>query len=546
MKNFVRILFWALSLPLFAQTSPTQIASENSTSIKPGELLIQTDGVIPSFDQPGSPFQWVKIVAPDWHIYLVGFDEQQLNAETAIAQMRKMPGVITVQQNHRAPDRSVEPNDPNWLQQDDMTLIEAPKAWGSSTGGLTPAGDTIVVAVLEKGILFSHPDLAPNRWYNYHEIPDNGIDDDNNGYVDDFRGWDPRTKKDDTGTNANHGTAITGIIGAKGNNGVGVTGVNWNVKMMSITNVEYEDEIIAAYNYANKMRKLYNSSNGKKGAFVVATNASFGIDNAQPEAHPIWCAVYDSCGLNGILNIGATSNSNVNVEVNGDMPTRCSSEYLVTVTNITKLGVKAPSTGYGNVSIDLGAPGNETYTTANTGSSAQPIPTYTKIGGTSAATPHVTGAVGLMYSFDCKTFTSDALTDPAACARRVRDAILLNTKPEPTLSNITTTGGYLNLGNILDAVIKLCDGVVGPLQILKLNSQLGGQKITVFYQTPIFDTYSFRVFNALGQLVYEEKLYPQQFQANFVEFDASLLPSGVYVATISKGNNIVSRKFPKF
>jgi hypothetical protein len=546
MKNFVRILFWALSLPLFAQTSPTQIASENSTSIKPGELLIQTDGVIPSFDQPGSPFQWVKIVAADWHIYLVGFDEQQLNAETALAQMRKMPGVITVQQNHRAPDRSVEPNDPNWLQQDDMTLIEAPKAWGSSTGGLTPAGDTIVVAVLEKGILFSHPDLAPNRWYNYHEIPDNGIDDDNNGYVDDFRGWDPRTKKDDTGTNANHGTAITGIIGAKGNNGVGVTGVNWNVKMMSITNVEYEDEIIAAYNYANKMRKLYNSSNGKKGAFVVATNASFGIDNAQPEAHPIWCAVYDSCGLNGILNIGATSNSNVNVEVNGDMPTRCSSEYLVTVTNITKLGVKAPSTGYGNVSIDLGAPGNETYTTANTGSSAQPIPTYTKIGGTSAATPHVTGAVGLMYSFDCKTFTSDALTDPAACARRVRDAILLNTKPEPTLSNITTTGGYLNLGSILDAVIKLCDGVVGPLQILKLSTQSGGQKITVFYQTPIFDTYSFRVFNAIGQLIHEETLHPQQFQANFVDFDASSLPSGVYVATISKGNNIVSRKFPKF
>jgi hypothetical protein len=364
--------------------------------------------------------------------------------------------------------------------------------------------------------------------------------------VDDFRGWNPRTKKDDTGSNANHGTAITGIIGAKGNNGVGVTGVSWNVKMMSITNVEYEDEIIAAYNYANKMRKLYNSSNGKKGAFVVATNASFGIDNAQPEAHPLWCAVYDSCGLNGILNIGATSNSNVNVEVTGDMPTRCSSEYLVAVTNVTKLGVKAPATGYGKVSIDLGAPGNETYTTANTGSAAQPIPTYTKIGGTSAATPHVTGTVGLMYSFDCKTLTSDALTDPAACARRVRDAILLNTKPEPTLGNITTTGGYLNLGNILDAVIKLCDGVVGPLQILKLNSQSGGQKITVFYQTPIFDTYSFRVFNALGQLIHEEKLYPQQFQANFVEFDASLLPSGVYVATISKGNNIVSRKFPKF
>src|SRR5690606_35239994 len=98
---------------------------------------------------------------------------------------------------------------------DDMTLIGAPEAWDITTGGLSPANDTIVVAVLEKGALLSHPDLAPNRWHNWAEIPGNGLDDDNNGYVDDFGGWDARNGGDNTGTN-NHGTAVNGIIGARG------------------------------------------------------------------------------------------------------------------------------------------------------------------------------------------------------------------------------------------------------------------------------------------------------------------------------------------
>jgi len=553
MRNFVLVLLWGISLPLFAQTYSANNAAtpdgNTPSSIKAGELIIQTDGTNPTnmeaLNRTGSMVLWVKPIAIDWNMYLVGYDNNQISADLALEQIRQIRGIVNVQYNHRALDRDIEPNDPSWLSQDDMTLIEAPKAWSASTGGLTPAGDTIVVAVLEKGILFSHPDLVGNRWYNYQEIPSNGVDDDNNGYIDDFAGWNPRTKKDDTGTNGTHGTGVTGIIGATGNNGIGVTGVNWNVKMMSIANVEYEDEIIAGYNYVNKMRKLYNSSQGKKGAFVVVTNASFGIDNAQPEAHPLWCAVYDSLGKNGVLNIGATSNANVNVEVSGDMPTRCTSEYLIAVNNITKLGVKAPATGYGKNSIDLGAPGTDTYTTANIGSST-PIPSYGKLGGTSAATPHVTGAVGLLYSFDCNTFTSDARTDPAACARRVRDAILLNTEPEPTLANITTTGGYLNLSRALDSVIKLCEGVVGTLQILKVNTQPDGQKITVFYQTPTFDTYTLRVFNMLGQQLHEQSLYPQQFQANFVEINLKELPAGMYVLNINKGKNMVARKFPKF
>jgi subtilisin family serine protease len=485
-----------------------------------------------------------KNLAPDWHIYLLHFDESQVVATDFLAAARRTPGIQSAQWNHRATERDLTPNDTEWWRQDDMTLIGAPFAWESSTGGLTQAGDTIVAAILEKGILLSHPDIAPNRWYNRAEIPNNDIDDDNNGYADDYGGWDVRNGGDGTGGNNNHGTAVTGIIGARGNNALGVTGVNWNVKLMGISNVEFEDEIISAYHYAGNARRLYNQTNGAKGAFVVVTNASFGLDKERAEDHPLWCAVYDSLGQVGILGVGATSNSNTNVDVEGDMPTSCTSEFLITVNNVNKLGSKMPSTGYGAISIDLGAPGNDTYTTANAGLNN---PTYGTLGGTSSATPHVTGAVALMYSIPCNQnlLTEDALTQPADCARRVRDLILDNVEPEATLDGLTTTGGYLQVGNAVEAVSELCEGFVGPLEILKVET-IGRDFYRVYYQTPTFDKYQFRVFNMLGQLLYEKVLSPQQFDVNYVEYDGSDLPAGVYVMSVGRNKEVTSRKFPKF
>ena len=127
-----------------------------------------------------------------------------------------------------------------------MTLINAPSAWDVGTGGLTAQGDTIVVAILEKGALLGHSDLRDNIWVNWKEIPGDGIDNDGNGYVDDYRGWNPRTQNDDPGDVGNHGTAVHSIVGARGDNIKGVTGVNWRVKLLNIANVQFENEIIAA------------------------------------------------------------------------------------------------------------------------------------------------------------------------------------------------------------------------------------------------------------------------------------------------------------
>lgn len=528
----------------FAQTAERSTVPER----RAGELLVQFSGesdlqkIISSLNETARGTLVLKeTLAPSWNIYLLNFDENQVVASELLATARRTPGIQAAQFNHRVPERGLEPNDPEWWRQDDMTLIGAPDAWELSTTGLTPTGDTIVVAVLEKGILLTHPDLAPNRWHNWAEIPNNDLDDDNNGYVDDFGGWDARNDGDGTGSNNSHGTSVSGIIGARGNNGIGVTGVNWRVKLMGISNVEFESEIIAGYHYAGEARRLYNQTNGLKGAFVVATNASFGLDKEFAANHPLWCAVYDSIGQVGILSVGATTNSNTNVDTEGDIPTTCPSEFLITVNNTDKFGNKIPNTGYGATSIDLGAPGQDTYTTVNIGTNS---PSYGSFGGTSSATPHVTGSVALLYSMPCDKLTSDALTNPVACARRVRDVILDNVEPETTLENVTTTGGYLQISNAVKVVDELCNGLAGPLTILEVKT-IGRDFFQVTYQTPTFDKYTFRVFNAIGQLLYEEEVQPQQFGVNVWEYDASDLPAGVYVMSLGRDKDVTSRKFPK-
>ena len=489
-----------------------------------------------------SDMEWKKDAASSWRMHVIQFNEEAVSAEIALVTLRSIPGVRAAQVNARVEYRGVEPNDPEWWRQDEMDLIGAPDAWEASTGGTTMNGDTIVVAVLERGSLLTHPDLMPNRWYNIHEIPDNDLDDDNNGYVDDYGGWNPRTESDDTGNNGNHGTAVNGIIGANGNNGIGVSGVNWNVKLLNLSNVEYVDEIIAAYEYVWKMRRIYNATNGASGAFVVAANSSFGIDFADASDYPLWCAIYDSLGVVGVLGVAATSNQNVDVDQVGDMPTTCTSEYMVVVNNVDKFGNKAPATGTGAQSVDMGAPGNDTYTTGNLGTNN---PSYASFGGTSAATPHVTGSVALMYSLDCNLLTSDAITNPGACARRVRDLLLNYVVPTPTLNGVTVTGGYLNLGGSVNAVRELCDASVGPLDIVEVRTDHVSDTYTFFFQTPNFEEHSFRVFNMLGQLMFEDAFFPNQFAVNSYVLDASIYPAGVYVVALSRGKNLTSTKILK-
>lgn len=540
-KFYLLPLFWfACSMAAMAQVAERrsgELLLQLRSDAAPATVLNQLTRATPQF----APMRWKAAVAPGWQIYLLEFSETGADPAPLLAAAQRLPDVQAAQWNFRTVERNTQPNDPDWIQQDNMALIGMPAAWDVATGGVTPAGDTIVVAVLEKGALLSHPDLAANVWYNRGEIPGNGLDDDGNGYKDDYRGWNFRTQDDDLGTIDFHGTAVHGIIGAKGNNAMGVSGVNWNVKLMHLSNAEFESEIIAAYYYAAAMRRLYNATEGGLGAFVAATNASFGIDYEPAAAHPIWCAVYDSLGAVGILSIGATANDNINVDEQGDMPSTCPSQYLIAVNSVNKFDKKMTKTGVGQINIDLAAPG-QSYTTLSEGLNAR----YGSFEGTSGAAPHVTGAVALLYNLNCPDLTADALTQPAQCARRIRDFILENVSPNTTLEGLTATGGRLDVAASVKAIQDLCGGsTAGPLKILWARPNPVHTELRVHFQAPTFTPYTFRVFDILGQQLFEETVEPDPLSSNVWKYDASRLPAGVYSVAFGRKDAWRSEKFVK-
>jgi subtilisin family serine protease len=492
-----------------------------------------------------------RVLAPRWRIFLLQYDEATLGISTQqlLRSTRSTAGVVAAQWNHSVAERNVEPNDPEWLDQVSLRQVGMPRAWENTTGGLTPAGDTIVVAVLEQGMQQSHPDLIPNLWRNWREIPANNVDDDNNGYIDDYTGLNARTLRDAAnGTGSSHGTSVHGIIGARGNNSEGMSGLNWHIKMVPILNCQLESDIIAGYYYAGDLRRLYEETNGEKGAFVVVTNASFGIDNAQAAEYPLWCAVYDELGALGILSVAATSNTNVNVDVAGDMPSTCASEFLVTVTNLDATsGEKIESAGRGSTSVDMGAPGTGSFSCKNAFvSSTGDTVRYGGFGGTSAACPHVTGAVALMYAINCAGFVADAHTDPVRCTRRIRNVLFDNLRPEETLRDITTRGGRLDVAAVVEDVMQLCGGTTGELEIFELRPNPVETMLEIRYQTPDFgDQYRIEAFDRTGRLVFSDTFMPPSFEAKRYFLDVSSWIPGPYVVRLVSGKTQSARKFLK-
>jgi subtilisin family serine protease len=335
-----------------------------------------------------------------------------------------------------------------------LSDINAKLAWDVSTGGISPLGDTIVVAVIDQGFDVDHVDLIENMFVNRGEIHGNNVDDDGNGYVDDRQGWD-FYNDDPFHPNNNHGTHVAGTIGAKGNNEIGVTGVNWDVKILPITGSStLESTVIQAYAYVLGLRRVYNQTNGELGAYIVATNSSFGVDEGQPVDYPLWCAMYDSLGAEGILSAGATANDNINIDEVGDVPTACSSNFLISVTNTRSTDEINNNAGFGIETIDLGAPGTGVYSTFSNNN-------YGNSTGTSMATPHVAGTVGLMYSAICPDVLQSYGTNYPGLALFMKDKLLDEGVDEVTgMTGLVKTGGRLNLNKSIRSVSDLCVQVV--------------------------------------------------------------------------------------
>jgi hypothetical protein len=531
----------------------TFLAQQTQSWIK-GDLLIQltenTDPINLEKEFEAISLSNGKLISKHMNIWKYTYNHHKFNIEEAIDKIYASKIVVTVQRNHKIKHRAV-PNDADYSSQWQYSQtndkdIDADLAWEVTTGGLTPLGDTIVVCVIDDGIQLTHPDLIPNLWINYNEIPNNNIDDDGNGYIDDVKGWNSYNNDDDVAHSSwgGHGSAVAGIVGAKGNNNIGVAGVNWDVKMMIVNGGGNEAEAIAAYSYALENRKLYNTTNGAKGAFVVATNASWGVDGGQAADAPLWCSMYDTLGNYGVLNTGATVNGNVNVDVDGDLPTQCPSEFLITVTNTNQSDNKQTQAGYGLTTIDLGAPGAGTWTVDGSNGLS-----YGSFGGTSGATPHVAGTIGLLYSIPCNYFANIAKNNPKEAAAQIRNFILYGVEPNVSLDGITTTGGRLNVNNAVQNLVYACNTV-------SLEEQNTFSKVSIF-PNPITDDFlnlafsskvdtksSLTVLDLAGKKVHFEELQLIKGE-NKIKINLPELAKGMYHLNLNSDFGSMSLKFLK-
>jgi len=304
------LLIMTWSSDFFAQDMPYM----------PGEILVRiesdaritdiADGLNLDLNLKNS-LKAKDLVSPQMNIWLLSFDNTTLKENDVLGHVKARSGVMEAQLNHILKDRGTIPNDPDigqqwhWINNGQSggtsdADVDADLAWDLTTGGVTANGDTIVVAVIDSGADFDHPDLITNYWRNRGEIQDNGIDDDGNGYIDDYLGWNDIQDNDNIPVGS-HGTQVAGMIGAIGDNYTKGTGINWNVKIMNIIRKDLtEAGVISAYTYALTQRELYNQTNGSSGAFVVATNSSWGIDNGNPNNTPLWCDFYNTLGASGI------------------------------------------------------------------------------------------------------------------------------------------------------------------------------------------------------------------------------------------------------
>lgn len=386
------------------------------------------------------------------NIWLVERDTVS-GAEAFLQQLKQNKVIQVAQFNHHIHSRNLVPNDADFPLQWDMQNtgqtvagvagtpgddIDATDAWQVNHNNVTVNGDTIVVAVVDVGFDVTHDDL--NFFVNHHEIPNNGIDDDGNGFIDDYLGWDVYDTAGDVNAVLGpdpHSMHCSGIAGAIGNNGIGIAGTCWGVQILRVCGSSDEEwQVVPAYDYLVTMRRLYNDTHGAKGAFIVSSNSSFGVDYGNPADYPLWCAMYDSMGEVGILSCAATTNNQVDVDLVGDMPTTCPSKWLISVTNTNNNDVIQAGTG--KINIALGAPGTDIYSTELDNG-------YGYMTGTSMATPHVAGSIAAMYAAACPKLIDDYYARPDSLDLIIKYMLLSGVTPESSTNNQTSSGGVLNL-----------------------------------------------------------------------------------------------------
>jgi subtilisin family serine protease len=310
--------------------------------------------------------------------------------------------------------------------------IDAPQAWDLQTGSAE-----VVVAVIDTGVDYTHPDLKENMWVNPREVAGNGIDDDNNGYIDDVHGVDTYNDDGDPMDSHGHGTHVAGIVGASGNNSIGVSGVSWDVSVMALRVADdqgtmWDSTVIEAIEYARV-----------HGAKVV--NCSWGGEVTDT-------SMYDAMDETPqILYVCAAGNEGSNLDGPYDFyPAEFDLPNVLTVGWSDQYDQRSESSNYGAESVDVFAPGQSIASTVPW--TGFPGSSYNYMSGTSMAAPHVAGIAALMLA-----------DDPSMTVTSLKDAIMASADAKPALAGYCVTGARVNAYKALTI-----DALVGDLRVVEV------------------------------------------------------------------------------
>jgi hypothetical protein len=545
-KILFSICFITISLQMAAfpqQPADRFMMAQFSKSISQEELK----------ELSGYVFSVVEPLNVEKTLYKVGFYSGELTDDKATLILSKLPFFMASQPDGPVNFRAV-PNDTFFSRQFHLNLIRAVESWNLTRSGVNRRGDTIVIAVIDDGLHVNHPDFQGNIWKNYADTAGNGIDDDSNGYVDDHYGWNFMNNNNDVSDSigkfsykAGHGTPVAGIIGAVGNNHIGISGIMWHVKLMIVNIADtgdfpaaFQSDALRAYSYVLQQRKLYNATGGQKGAFVVASNSSWGANGKFPHQAPLWCAMYDSLGKYGILNAIAISNNEGLIDTDGDLPTLCPSQHMIAV-GASSRGDRFYPCGYSTTHVDLSATGHDLFSShAYTPKNIQEGNLYgSGHSGTSFSSPMVAAAIGVLHSYACERILDSIKANPAKGNAMMRMFIIDGVDILPELNGKSATAGRLNIQRSLEIMNKYCLGQVGVNEPgtsdeIRLFPNPGDGRIQVFSSKPI-----------VGLVCYDMTGKKVETGFDGLELRLDNLSDGVYFINIAAGEKTSTFKYIK-
>ncbi|MCA9779987.1 MAG: S8 family serine peptidase [Candidatus Eremiobacteraeota bacterium] len=447
--------------------------------------------MVEKFDMPQSMFKsfdgdLIRIKLPAGISYQEAVAAMKDDARVAYAEPNLVYTLEDVQQGQdqqgQQPPR--DPSSPNDLDEKLWGLnntgqtggtagahVNAKEAWKIQTGNGSDNGP--LIAVIDTGIDYNHPDLQANVWTNPGEIPGDGIDNDNNGVIDDVHGYNAFADNGDPMDGHSHGTHCSGTIAGVGNNGQGVTGVMQDANLMAVkifsdsgrTSV---DAIVRGIAYSAKM-----------GADITSNSWGGGQRSE---------AIYDAFRTNDALHVIAAGNSNYDNDKRDNFPSNYDLDNIVAVAATTHTDERASFSQWGAKNVDVAAPGKDIYSTV-------PGNKYASYSGTSMATPHVSGGAGLIMSEYPEASNAEvkarlihgsdrvsSLNDISVSDGRVNfasslenDSVAPGAPNDFKAGNLTSRGGTLSWTSVGDD--KWANGAAQTIEILTSSEPIDGENI---------------------------------------------------------------------